>query len=304
VVRVTRIAYGGWPNCCHVANGLVELIVTTDVGPRLIRFGFPGENELVEFSADLGRTGGDEFRLYGGHRLWHAPESMERTYFPDNSPITLEPVTDCVRVIQSTETTTGIQKEMEIFLSPDLPRLRILHRLRNHNLWAVELSVWALTAMAPGGTAVLPLPPRGPHPEHLLPSSTLTLWPYTDLSDARLTWGRKHILLRQDPGQPAPLKIGASVPDGWVAYVRKDHLFVKTFRHVQGATYPDFGSSCETYTDGDMLELETLGPLTKIEPGGMVEHVEQWFLWKGVPVPSGDHDVEGAILPKVRQVLK
>ncbi|MBI3120809.1 MAG: hypothetical protein HYZ03_00835 [candidate division NC10 bacterium] len=52
-----------------------------------------------------------------------------------------------------------------------------------------------------------------------------------------------------------------------------------------------------------MLELETLGPLTHVEPGGMVEHVESWFLWKGVPVPSADDDVEGTILPKVRQVL-
>jgi hypothetical protein len=303
MARVSRIAYQGWPNCCHVSNGLVELIITTDVGPRLIRFGFPDENELAEFPADLGRTGGSEFRLYGGHRLWHAPESRERTYCPDNSPVTLEAGTDGARVIQATETTTGIQKEMEIFLSPDKPRLRILHRLRNHNLWAVELSAWALTAMAPGGTAVVPLPPRGPHPEHLLPNSVLAVWPYTDLSDPRLTWGRRHVLLRQDPNQPAPLKIGASVPDGWAAYARNDHLFVKTFQHLPGATYPDFGSSCETYADGEMLEVETLGPLTRLEPGGTVEHVENWFLWSGVPVPSGDDDVERTILPKVRQVL-
>jgi hypothetical protein len=303
MTRLERIAYQGWPNCCHVSNGRVELIITADVGPRLIRFGFPGENELAEFPADLGRTGGNEFRLYGGHRLWHAPESKERTYYPDNCPVTLELGTDGVRVIQPTETTTGIQKEMEIFLSGDGPHLRILHRLRNHNPWAVELSVWALTAMAPGGTAVIPLPPRGPHPEHLLPSSTLALWPYTDLSDPRLGWNRRHVLLRQDPNRPAPLKIGASVPDGWAAYARKDHLFIKTFRHVPGATYPDFGSSCETYTDGEMLELETLGPLTHVEPGGMVEHVENWFLWKGVPVPSGDDDVAETILPKVRQIL-
>ena len=303
MARVTRIAYGGWPNCCHVSNGLVELIVTTDVGPRLIWFGFPGENELAEFPADLGRTGGNEFRLYGGHRLWHAPESKDRTYYPDNAPVALEPGTDGVRVIQPTETTTHIQKEMEVSLSPERPHVRILHRLRNHNLWAVELSVWALTAMAPGGIAVIPLPPRGSHAEHLLPSSTLALWPYTDLSDQRLTWGRRYVLLRQDPNRAAPLKIGASVPDGWAAYARKDHLFIKTFRHVPGASYPDFGSSCETYTDGDMLELETLGPLTHVEPGDMLEHVENWFLWKGVPIPSGDDDVEATILPKVRQVL-
>jgi hypothetical protein len=303
LVRISRIAYQGWPNCRHVSNGLVELVITADVGPRVIRFGFPGENEFVEFPADLGRMGGGEFRLYGGHRLWHSPESKERTYYPDNSPVTLEAGTDGVRVIQATETTTGIQKEMEIFLPPDHPRLRILHRLRNHNLWTVELSIWALTAMAPGGTAVIPLPPRGPHPEHLLPSSVLAIWPYTDLSDPRLTWGQRHVLLRQDANRPMPLKIGASVPDGWMAYARGDRLFLKMFRHVPGATYPDFGSSGETFADGRMLELETLSPLSRLEPGSAVEHVEEWSLWSGVPVPSGDDDVDRTILPKVRQVL-
>lgn len=299
---VTKIAYRGWPNCYQVSNGRVELVITTDVGPRLIRFGFTGENELAEFPAHLGRTGGDEFRLYGGHRLWHAPESRDRTYYPDNLPVLLEPRADSVRVIQPTETTTGIQKEMEICLSPDAAQLRIAHRLRNHNLWAVELSVWAMTAMAPGGTAVIPLPPRGTHPEDLLPSSTLTLWPYTDLSDPRLTWGRTHILLRQDPNQPAPLKIGASVPDGWAAYARNDHLFLKTFQHIPGATYPDFGCSCEAFADEGMLELETLGPLTHLEPGGMVEHCECWYLWAGVPTSRREEDVVAFVLPKLSRL--
>ncbi|HSB78388.1 MAG TPA: hypothetical protein VLM91_06355 [Candidatus Methylomirabilis sp.] len=47
---VTKIAYRGWPNCYQVSNGLVELVVTTDVGPRLIRFGFSGENGLFELA--------------------------------------------------------------------------------------------------------------------------------------------------------------------------------------------------------------------------------------------------------------
>ena len=253
--RAAKVAYQGWSNCYRLSNELVEVILTTDVGPRLMRFGFIGENELAEFPGDLGKTGGNEFRLYGGHRLWHAPESRERTYCPDNVPVRLEQGAESVRVIQPTETTTGIQKEMEISLSPNDAHLRILHRVRNHNLWTVELSVWALTAMAPGGTAIIPLPPRGKHPEDLLPSSTLTVWPYTDLSDSRLRWGRKYVLFHQDLDRPSPLKIGASVPDGWAAYVRSEHVFVKAFQHIPGVTYPDFGCSLEAFADGEMLEL-------------------------------------------------
>jgi hypothetical protein len=302
MTQVVKIAYQGWTNCYRLSNELVELIITTDVGPRVIRFGFPGRNELAEFPGDLGQTGGNSFRLYGGHRLWHAPEKKERTYYPDNDRVTLEQRTEGVRVIQPPEPTTGIQKEMEISLSPDEAHLRILHRLRNHSLWAVDLSVWALTAMAPGGTAVIPLPPRGRHPEDLSPASTLTIWPYTDLSDPRWTWGRKYVLLRQEAAQRSPQKIGASVPDGWAAYARDGHMFVKMAQYIPGATYPDFGSSFEAFADGHMLELESLGPLTRVEPGAMVEHTEHWFLWRDVPTLRGDDDVDKTVLPNLTRV--
>jgi hypothetical protein len=82
-----------------------------------------------------------------------------------------------------------------------------------------------------------------------------------------------------------------------MAHVRNERLFVKTFRYVAGATYPDLGSSIETFTDGRMLELETLSPIGRVEPGGAIEHVENWFLWRDVPVPRDDNDVDRYILP-------
>ena len=295
--QAAKVAYKGWPNCFRLWNDSVELLVTSDVGPRVIRFGFSGENELGEYPEHSGQTGGDAFRLYGGHRLWHAPESLERTYCPDNSPVALERQVDGVRITQPTEARTGIQKEMVISLSPTEAQVCIVHRLWNRNLWVVDLAAWALTVMAPGGTAVIPLPPRIPYPEGLLPSSRLVLWPYTDPADPRWRWGRKYILLHQDAARPSPQKLGASVPDGWMAHVRNERLFVKTFRYVGGATYPDLGSSIETFTDGRMLELETLSPIARVEPGAAIEHVENWFLWRDVPVPRDDNDVDRYILP-------
>jgi hypothetical protein len=302
--RVARVPYQGWPNCYRLRNDSVELVVTSDVGPRIIRFGFLGDNELVEFPAQLGRTGGADFRLYGGHRLWHAPERVDRTYYPDNGPVAVAESERGLQLVQPPEPTTGIQKEMEIALAPSEAYARVLHRLRNRSLWTVELGVWALTAMAPGGTAVIPLPPRGRHPEDLPPRSTLTLWAYTDLSDPRWRWGRQYLLLRSDPGLTSPQKLGASVSDGWVAHARRGHLFVKTFAHIPAATYPDFGSSVEVFTDAAMLELETLGPLTRLEPGGTAEHLECWHLWRDVPTPQNDADVEAHLLPRVRDALR
>jgi hypothetical protein len=296
-----KVNYRGWPNCYRLSNDQVELIVTTDVGPRIIRFGFKGgPNEFKEFDAMMGLAGGDVWRIYGGHRFWHAPEIAARTYYPDNEPVAIEQHDGFVRVVQPTESTTGMQKELDIRLWPVVPRVRVTHRLRNNGVWAVELAPWALSVMAPGGKVVIPLPPRGSHPQDLLPTNTITLWAYTYMADPRWTWGSKYIMLRQDPAMPKPQKLGVSVPDGWVAYARGGHLFVKKYTYVPGASYLDFGSSVETYTDAEFLEVETLGPTVRLEPSATVEHVEDWFLYSDVPMPQDDADVDRDILPRVR----
>jgi len=60
-----KINYGGWSNCIRLSNGKIELIVTTDVGPRIIRFGFiNGQNIFKEYKEQLGKTGGNVWRIY------------------------------------------------------------------------------------------------------------------------------------------------------------------------------------------------------------------------------------------------
>jgi hypothetical protein len=297
-----KVEYGGWPNCYRLANDLVDLVVTTDVGPRIVRFGFvDDENEFGACEETLGSTGDAEFHSYGGHRFWHAPEVRPRTYYPDNFPIEIAQHDGFVRLTAPVESTTGIQKVIDVSLSPDEAHVQLTHRLINHNVWAVEIAPWALSVMAQGGKVIIPLPPRGPYSEeNLLPTGTLTLWAYVDMMDPRWTWGRQYVMLRQDPKAKVPQKIGASVPDGWAAYARGGHLFVTRVTYVEGARYPDFGSSVETYTDADILEVETVAPLVMLEPGAEVEHVVHWFLFRDVPVPESDADVEKHVLPCVR----
>jgi len=302
-LSLEKINYQGWSNCYRLANNLVQLVATTDVGPRIIRFGFAGGgNEFAEFPESLGQTGGETWRVYGGHRLWHAPEAVPRTYYPDNQAIALAEHDGFIRLIQPTETTTGIQKEMDIRLAPDAARVVVTHRLYNRNPWQVELAPWALSVMRPGGTAVIPLPPRGVHPQDLLPTSSIILWPYSHMSDPRWTWGRQYVLLRHDAGRPQPQKAGVRASDGWIAYANEGHLFVKTFAYVAGADYPDLGSSVEMFTNAEMIEIETLGPLTPLEPGTAVTHTETWHLFDDVPLPHSESDVNSAIIPKINSI--
>jgi len=299
-VDIDKTSYKGWRNCYRVSNGFVDLIVTTDVGPRIIRFGFVGEeNEFKEYDGMVGETGGAEWRIYGGHRLWHAPEARPRSYYPDNVPVAWEEHAGFVHVVQPTETTTGIQKEIDIRLSAREAHVEVTHRLRNANLWAVELAPWALSVMAPGGRAIIPLPPCASHQESLLPTGVIALWAYTNMADRRWLWGKKYVMLGQDRTATAPQKAGFVVTDGWAAYARDGHLLVKKFSYLEGERYPDFGCSVEVFTDADMLELETLGPLVRLPPGGIAEHVEHWFLFRDVPVPSGENDVDSKLQPKI-----
>lgn len=293
------IKYHGW-DCFRLANDKIEVIITLDVGPRIIRCGFiNGPNFFKEFPDTLGVKSGDKWNIFGGHRLWHAPENDPRTYFPDNAPVEYEETEEGVRFMQEVEPTTGIEKEIEIFLAEDEARVEVEHTLINRGVWPVELAPWALSAMAPGGVAIIPLPPRGTHPEELQPSSSLTLWPFTDMTDPRWTWGKKFILLRQDEDRSTPQKIGARVPDEWVAYANHNQLFVKTFDYNEDATYPDLGSVVETFTNHEMLELETLGPLVKLRPDEEVWHQETWLLFDGVSTPQNESDIEANILPMI-----
>lgn len=293
------VAYGGWSDCIRLSNGSLELVITTAVGPRIVRCGFEGgQNLFAEFEADLGRTGDPQWRPYGGHRLWHAPESVPRTYFPDNDPVEHFWNGETLLLRQRPETTTGIAKEIAIRMEPEKDRVMLTHRLTNTGLWDVELAPWCLSVMAPGGRAVVPQEPFVPFPDDLLPARPLVLWSYTDMSDPRFVWGRRSIQLRQDASLPPPQKIGLRNSAGWGAYLLNGEVFAKSAPFCPDATYPDYGCNWELYTNPAMLELETLGPLVKLAAGGgSVEHNETWAV--GRMEAGQEEDVLVAALEKL-----
>lgn len=295
------IEYGGWSRAGRLSNDIIELVVTQEVGPRIMHFAFTGgANVFAQRKAFMGKTGGDEWVNYGGHRLWIAPEDRQLTYQPDNSPVELTMNGETLGALQPLEA-IGLQKELLITLHRSDAHVRIVHRLHNRGPWPITVAPWALSVMTHGGTAILPLPPRGTHTENLLPTSSLTLWAYTDLSDPRWTFGREHILLRQDASTATPQKIGGMVPSGWLAYALPGQLFVKRFELVRrNGTYPDMNCSAEIFTNDWMLELETLGPLQTIVPGDSIEHVEEWSLHKLAQIPASEAELAEEVLPIIR----
>lgn len=293
-----RVEYAGWPTCYRLTNQHVELVVTGDVGLRIIHFSLRGGRNVFYVDPETaGRTGSAEWQLYGGHRLWHAPEDSTRTYVPDNTQVDVTATDHGLSVTQPVEESTGIQKQMVIDLAEDAAEVTVRHRLTNCGVWTVRLAPWALSVMDGGGVGILPLPRRGTHPKDLLPTATLVPWLYTDMADPRWEWGSEHILLRHEPGNSRPQKLGVAPGRPWAAYALEGVLFVSTFTIQYDATYPDRGSVAELFTNDVMMEVETLGPLTHLAPGETAEHVEHWHLFRGVPVPDSEAAVRAHILP-------
>ena len=272
------VAYGGWDNCIELRHGSLRLVATTDVGPRIIFLGLDdGPNILKNYDDQLGLTGGDTWRIYGGHRLWHAPEADPRTYAPDNAPVAHSIEGDTLVLRAAPEKTTGIEKRITVAAGTD-GQVQLTHHLTNRGLWPIETAPWTPTVMAPGGRAVLPQEPFAPHPEALLPARPLVLWSYTRMNDARWTWGDRQIVLRQDSQNGSPQKIGALNTLGWVAFVTDKYLFLKRFAPDVTRTHVDFGCNTELFTDKEMLEVETVAPLQRLNPGATASHIEDWYL--------------------------
>ena len=279
-----KVTYEGRANCYRIYNETIELIIPTDSGPGMLHFGFVGKKNEFKNIQGFG---------FFAHRLWHAPEVHPRSYTPDTDPITFKQHDTFIRFTKPTEAATGIQKEIDIPISPVEGHISITHRLYNRGPWPVELAPWAISNMMPGGKAIIPLPPRQPSSlKNLLPTSLMTIWEYSDMGDSRLKIGRRFIVLHQDKNAAGPLKIGVMDTSDWAAYWNNGHLFVKTFDYKNGASYPDFGSSVEVYSAKENLELETLAPLKLLQPEESVEHVENWFLFRDVPEPFIEGDIE------------
>lgn len=298
-VNVEKTEYKGWKNCYRVSNGEVELIVTGDVGPRIIRFGFAGgQNLFKEFAEQLGKSGEEKFQLRGGDRVWKAPEDPVATWAPDNVPVEIV-VTDSGLVAREpVEPLTNLQKEIEINMAQSGSEVTVSHRIANRSLFTLKLAPWALTMMAPGGIAVSGFPPRGRHPVNLEATNPLVMWAYTNLADPRWKFTRKYLTLRQDPNNSEAQKLGSFNPDTWAAYFLNNELFLKRANSDPSKTYPDFGCSFETFTNNEFLEIETLGPMTELAPGHAVEHVERWALFRrALPTELSDAELDRVLLP-------
>lgn len=261
-----------WGQCLELKYNNYRLLITLDFGPRIIHFSLQGHQNVFFEDFDNLHHKDNGWRIYGGHRLWLSPESYPVTYDPGLASVAWE-ITASGAVFRSpVDEATATQKEIELSFGEQ--GIRVDHRIHNAGTAPIEFAPWALSVMAPGGTAFVPQPE---YSEDLLPNRKLILWPYTDLTDSRVHWGKDWISVAQRPVKQA-FKFGINLVKPQAAYYNAGVVFLKKFGYDENSVYPDYGCSFELYTNGDFLELETLGPIGTVSPGATVSHVEWWSI--------------------------
>jgi hypothetical protein len=304
-----RFPFGGWSDNLRLTNDQVEVIILRDVGPRIISFRpLNGFNVFKVFPEQSGKSREATWMLRGGHRLWTAPEDYGDpnglTYVLDNSPVEYKIEGEfAARVTHFMQKPAQIRRDISLRLASRGPTVTVDHSLTNQSDSPLRFAAWALSVMAPGGFAIIPQPTLGSHPKDFLPNRLLSLWPFTDLGDDRLRFGRRFIRLQQ--ADRPPIKFGLRHTEKWAGYVLGDHLFLKTIPLIEGKEYTDLGSNFETFTNEEFLELESLGPYEEIAPGQTIKHTEIWAIFSDVHLPHFHEEdaFAAAIDPYLKQLL-
>ncbi len=266
--------YKHFGRCLCVTNGFVLLKIPLSFGLRIIYCSVSGrENIFYEQPADTAYlTAPSGWRIFGGHRLWLAPES-EKSYYPDNSSIKYDIEENEIKLEQDADKYLHIIKYIKICFSEDDPSvLSVTHIVKNNGNKELCAGVWTVSAMAAG--AVIEIPFNGTK-EGYAPGRNISLWRDTNLGDSRLKVSSEKISIYHKPLNNY-FKIGLWCDEGRAACISNGQKFEKKAEVFKDRDYPDNNVNVEVFQCPQMLEFELLGPLSKIPPGESISFTEQW----------------------------
>ncbi|MCQ2771531.1 MAG: DUF4380 domain-containing protein [Clostridia bacterium] len=290
MITLKETTYKNFGKCLSMTNGLIELYVTIDIGPRIIKCNYVGKENLMfndvdrKYTEDVSSLFGEgkTFYNFGGQRVWMSPEKFPDTYYPDSDKVLYTILNNGAIFTAVPQDKTGIQIEVKVELEEDKPSATVTTSITNTQKNPITGSVWCLAVLDENGAVVIPQPTED---TGLLNNRVLALWPYTKMTDKRMFWGDRYIALRQDPSVKDAIKFGINNTTHKAAYVNKGQALVKDFdvNHPNGI-YPDNGMSCEVYACENFTECETLSELKTIKKGEKIVHVERWSLFDNVDI--------------------
>jgi hypothetical protein len=261
-----------------IENDILRVEYLTTIGPCIIGLYAKGvKGNLFAQSQDIHwPTPHGEYFLYGGHRLWTAPEDPFYTCPEGGVHVMTENGTV---ILRGEVDASGLEKEISFCLSEN--RVELSQRVTWHGKEPREFAAWGITQLRLGGLAILPQS----NLDGLQPNRKLVFWPYSRIDDERLELHDDMILVYGRASEQA-FKIGTNNSHGWIACPFDHALFVKRFAVDDTQIYPDLGCNVEAYVKDSYVELETLGPLRTLNPNESITLQEGWEVSIGEYSPT------------------
>jgi len=266
-----------WGKVLWLSDNHAEVAVALEFGIRVVHLSCPGmENLFYEQPADLsdGNATPQGWKLYGGHRMWLAPES-DASYYPDNEPVSYTITGNSVLVEQKRDPWTGIRKQLRLTFREnaiDLENIFI-----NDTDQMMEGGSWGVNSLSGGGVAKIDF--AGTDPGDYVPRRVVSLWADTNIHDPRLQFTKHSLTATQLPLEDY-FKLGLYCDPGKAVYENKGQRFILTFGAYGIENHPDNGCNFELYLAKEFMELETLGIKRCLLPGEAASHTETWQLEK------------------------
>jgi hypothetical protein len=294
-VEVRLINYKGWEQAVELQNDTVRVVVVPSIG-RIMHYSFlDGENLLYTNPEMYGQqlVPGEVFMkdgkaanvMFGGDRLVTLPEHLlDRVLsnrintdpWIDGRAWEMKLINDGVCIESPVSQLFGVQLTRWIRLEPQGTKVRIDQRMiriqlpETAGVEQIPLTIWNLTQIPPPEQTWQPL----------ATNSSLENGIYVPPFSKKSVLGNYVIqdgMIQLTPNKQRSQKIGTD-SRGWVAGLIGKTLMIERFDFIEGATYPDWGTSTAVYTNPMLAELECLSPQKVLAIGDSIEHTIWWEL--------------------------
>jgi hypothetical protein len=291
-VSVERISYHGWSDCYLLANGSVEAVIVPAIG-RVMQLRLQGEAdgafwENRTLDGQLHDAASNDWTNFGGDKCWPAPqarwiEHQGQDWPPpvafDEQPVNAVAGERGVVMTSPIDSGYGIQVVRLVELDSGQPIMRIRTEYRKLSGAPVIVGIWTITQMREPERVCIQLQAASK-----FASSYVRL---LEADPADLKVNGRLLSLRRHARQQ--VKVGT---DGSSMAWLGRNCVVRIDTEIRPGEYPDGGCVTEVYTNPDPLqyvELETLGPLTTMNPG---EWIEQTTVYTVMPRSTTDLEAE------------
>lgn len=267
---IKLVDYVGWKNCILMTNGVFEAVITTEVGPRILRYsevGGPNVLFINEFTAGT-FTEALVWRSYGGRRFdYHL--NGEKILPRENDPVEYEIGTDRVIFNLGADEKTGISKSIMIRMCRR-GGLEIKQTMTNTTEEPVQLSVLAVTQLKSGGLGVVPW--GRSNKVHSLVAGE-------EVDTRRIKSGQEYLFIEQDEVSRGEFEFGMLPPEQWCAYYNHGGIFVITSPALEGKFKYLDNSNVAFRGFRGFVEMETRSPIYSLGVGEEITHTEVWNIY-------------------------